>query len=177
MADHTPSQDGTQSVPEQDSGEKDHLLLICTEGNRQLNPGDHLGQNNEYILTRLLGEGAYSAVWGATDRRSQTEVAIKVFRPRNFPDVSDRMQAALRFWDGVAAMRRLHGEAGIVPGIDVRPCDRCRIVKIQRPGDYSRAPTCRRVGGEIGQGAVINTGRVRCRADVSALIQLPVAGF
>jgi hypothetical protein len=65
--------------------------------------GDKLGH---YLLLEAVGEGAFAIVWRAEDTRSNTAAAVKVFRPLTFP-VPDREAAAVRFYEGAAAMRKI----------------------------------------------------------------------
>jgi serine/threonine protein kinase len=76
----------------------------------QLANGSRLGR---YQLLDKIGEGAFGEVWRAEDTSSTTTAAVKIFARSKFnPDAVH--DAAERFHDGVAAMRKLHDAEHVV---------------------------------------------------------------
>ncbi len=75
-----------------------------------LRPGERLGQ---YSLLYPLGAGAFSQVWAAEKVPEGTRVALKIFAPHKFPE-DERLNAAVRFWQGANTASRLPPEARIV---------------------------------------------------------------
>lgn len=89
---------------------EESIRTVLAGPSHELEPGDTVGP---YRLLQAIGEGAFARVWLAHDNRADTRAAVKVFRPLGFPE-SERHDAAVRFHEGAAAMRKLNAPARIV---------------------------------------------------------------
>lgn len=73
-----------------------------------------------YRLLDKAGHGGFGDVWRAEDSRTGTTAAVKLFRRNRF-DAGDQRAAAIRFWSGAAAMRKLSSSKLVVQLFD-GPC-------------------------------------------------------
>ncbi len=76
---------------------------------RSLPPPNRIGQTigGRYEVLSLLGEGGQSAVYRARDRKAGDEVALKILKPAESPEATERMFREAR------AMASLHGTAAV----------------------------------------------------------------
>lgn len=88
-----------------------HILRNVKDANnwKKPKPSDRLGP---YTLLSPLGEGAFGEVWLASNTSSDTQVAVKIFRPGRFSE--ELHESATRFHDGAAAMTKLQNSSQVV---------------------------------------------------------------
>lgn len=88
------------------------MRALSTEA-RQLTTGEVVG---DYLLLEPIGRGTFATVWRGMHQPTRVERAVKVFSPdpKEFPNESDRREAAVRFFEGAHAMAQLAGEPHVV---------------------------------------------------------------
>lgn len=88
-----------------------HILRNVKDAESWKKPrlNDQLGP---YTLISPLGEGAFGEVWLANNTSSDTQAAVKIFRPGRFPEGLN--ESATRFHDGAAAMTKLQPSPHVV---------------------------------------------------------------